>query len=235
MVEKQEISTILFDVGGTLLHLDYYLLHKALARAGIRVASKDLRRAEYAARREIDRFMLSGTDRGTDDTRRQPYFSVLLKQVGVEGETASHVIEQLNAAHAEANLWRLMMPSTPGILKSLRERGLQLGVISNADGRIQQLLGQSGLTDYFAVVIDSHVVGVEKPDPGIFQLALEQLHAHAAQTLFIGDMYSIDVVGAERVGLQAVLIDVLNGYGELPCQKIRHLSELLTIIENPAT
>lgn len=234
-MEGPGITTILFDVGGTLLHLDYYFLQKELARAGIRVATKALRRAEYAARREIDRFMLVGIDHGTDDTRRRPYFSVLLKQVGVEGETATHIIEQLNAAHAEANLWRLMMPSTPGVLGALRERGLQLGVVSNADGRIHQLLGQSGLRDYFAVVIDSHVVGREKPDPAIFQLALEQTNAQAAHTLFIGDIYGIDIIGAERAGLQAVLIDVLNGYGELPCKKIRHLSELLTITKNLAT
>ena len=233
MEAEQQITTILFDVGGTLLHIDYYFLHKELARAGIRVATKDLRRAEYAARREIDRFILGemgDAEQGTDETRRQPYFSVLLSQIGVEGDAATQVIEHFNAAHAQYNLWRTMMPSTPGVLRALRERGFTLGVISNADGRISTLLKDSGIAHFFEVVIDSHVVGVEKPDPRIFQLALEQIKTPAAQTLFIGDLYSADVVGAERAGLQAILLDVLDGYGELPCKKICHLQELLTLL-----
>ena len=236
MVEGQQITTILFDVGGTLLHLDYYFLHKELARVGIRVGTKELRRAEYAARREIDRFILGEVgeaERGTDETRRQPYFSALLSQIGVAGEAATQVIAHFNAAHAQYNLWRTMMPSTPSVLSALRERGFRLGVISNADGRIASLLKDSGLAHFFGVVIDSHVVGVEKPDPRIFQLAIEQLETPAAQTLFIGDLYSADVVGAQRAGLQAVLLDVLDGYGDLPCKKVRHLKELLTLVKSP--
>ncbi len=229
----QQITTILFDVGGTLLHLDYYFLHKELARAGIRVATKDLRRAEYVARREIDRFILGEVERGTDETRRQPYFSVLLSQIGVEGDAATQVIEHFNAAHAQYNLWRTMLPSTPSVLSALRERGFTLGVISNADGRIATLLKDSGIAHFFEVMIDSHVVSVEKPDLRIFQLALEQLGTPAAQALFIGDLYSADVIGAQRAGLQAVLLEVLDGYGDLPCKKIRHLQELLLLVKSP--
>ncbi len=125
------------------------------------------------------------------------------------------------------------MPSTPRVLSALRERSVTLGVISNADGRIASLLQNSGIADFFEVVIDSHVVGVEKPDPRIFQLALEQFETPAVQTLFIGDLYSADVVGAQRAGLQAVLLDVLDGYGDLPCKKIRHLQDLLTLVKSP--
>jgi len=82
------------------------------------------------------------------------------------------------------------------------------------------------------VVIDSHLVGVEKPDPRIFQLALAQAQARPAQAIFVGDIYAIDVLGAERAGIRPLLLDVLGCYAGVHCEKIRHLRELLTKISD---
>jgi len=220
------MTTILFDAGGTLVYLDYAFLARELRRAGIAVSLRAIRLAEYAAKAEIDRRLL-GAVADTDETRRRPYFVALLDHLGVETALATRLIERFDAAHKQDNLWRKMLPSTPAVLSALRNRGLTLGVISNADGRIGAILKKCGIADSFAIVIDSHEAGVEKPDPQIFSLALERLHVRPDQALYVGDIYGIDVVGAERAGLSSVLLDPLGGYDGVPCRKIRHLRELL--------
>jgi putative hydrolase of the HAD superfamily len=223
------ITTVLFDAGGTLVHLDYFFLHKELRQAGISLTRRAIRQAEYASRAEIDQ-RLRGLVTDTDETRRQPYFAALLDQLGVDVATARRLIERFDAAHAQANLWRVMLPSTPRILRELRDRGLTLGVVSNADGRIATILRQCGIEQFFQVVIDSHLVGVEKPDPRIFHLALAQAQARPEQAIFVGDIYGIDVLGAERAGIRPLLLDALDCYEGVHCEKIRHLSELRTIV-----
>ena len=223
------ITTILFDAGGTLVYLDYTFLARELRRAGVSVSSRAIRQAEYAAKAEIDRRM-RGPVTGTDDTRRRPYFSALLDGLAVDSHTADQVIKRLDAAHKEDNLWRLMMPSTPRVLQELRAQGFTLGVVSNSDGRIADILHECGILTFFGVVIDSHEVGVEKPDPHIFHLALAQIKKRPEQTAYVGDIYGIDVVGAERAGLRPLLLDTLGYYNDVPCTTIRHLRELLAIL-----
>lgn len=223
------ITTVLFDVGGTLVHFDYFFLRQELCRAGIQVTTRAIRRAEYISRAEIDRRVL-GPVQETDEARRWPYFAVLLDRLAVDADTAVQVIERLNAAHAQDNLWRLMLSSTPRVLAELRDRGLTLGVVSNADGRVATILRRQGIERFFNVVIDSHHVGVEKPDPRIFHLALEQAEARPEQAIYVGDSYAIDVVGAERAGMRPLLFDALGCYEGVRCEKIRHLRDLISIL-----
>ncbi len=223
------ITTVLFDLGGTLLHLDYFFIRQELLRVGIRVTTRAIRRAEYAARAEIDRLALKPTPE-TDETRRRPYLAVILDQLAVDKNTAVQVIKRLNVAHVQDNLWRLMLPSTPRVLTELRDRGFTLGVVSNADGRVATLLQKQEIKQFFAVVIDSYLVGVEKPDPRIFHLALEQVKARPENTIFVGDIYAIDVLGAEQAGVRPILIDMLDYYQGVRCEKIQHLRDLISIL-----
>jgi HAD superfamily hydrolase (TIGR01509 family) len=226
--DRQAVTTLLFDAGGTLVHLDYFFLHRELRRAGVRVARRAIRQAEYAARAAVDRRML-GRVADTDETRRRPYLGVMLDHLGVDGDTAARLLERFDAAHAQENLWRVMLPSTPRILRELRGRGFTLGVVSNADGRLAAILRRCGIVQFFDVVIDSHEVGVEKPDPRIFHLALAQAGVRPEQAIFVGDIYSIDVVGAACAGMRPLLLDLLGEYVKVECEKIRHLRELLSV------
>jgi HAD superfamily hydrolase (TIGR01509 family) len=228
MLTHSSPTTILFDAGGTLVYLDYAFLARELRWAGVTVSPRVIRLAEYVAKAEIDQRLLE-TGADTDETRRRPYFRALLAHLGIESSLADMLIERFDAAHKQDNLWRKMLPSTPTVLTELRKRGFTLGVISNADGRIAAILQQCGIAALFDTVIDSHEVGVEKPDPRIFALALDRLHTRPDQALYVGDIYGIDVVGSEQAGLQAVLLDPLGRYEGVPCRKIRHLRELLSI------
>jgi putative hydrolase of the HAD superfamily len=226
----KSITTVLFDAGGTLVHADLRFIHKLLRQVGITATPQVIRRAECASKQAIDRRMEAAVA-DTDATRRRPYFAAMLEHLGIEQDQAAHLLHRIDAEHQHENLWRLMRPSTPQILQELRNRGLVLGVISNSDGRIGSVLERCGIADFFQVVVDSHDVGVEKPDPRIFQLALAKTKARPEQTIYVGDIYSIDVVGAERAGMHSVLIDSIGSYSSaFACKTIKQLRSLLSMV-----
>ena len=76
------------------------------------------------------------------------------------------------------------------------------------------------------MIIDSHVVGVAKPDPRIFQIALERLGVAPDQSRFAGDIFSIDILGARAAGIEARLIDQHERYHWVDHHKIRHIEDL---------
>ena len=80
-------------------------------------------------------------------------------------------------------------------LQGLRARGLRTAVVSNADGRVEALLRAAGLGAHLELVVDSHYEGIEKPDPEIFRRALARMGVRAERAVYVGDIYSIDVVG----------------------------------------
>ncbi len=223
------VTTILFDAGGTLVHVDHGFLQQTLRRAGIPVTRRAIREAECASKIAIDQ-RNQATMADTDETRRQPYFAALLNRLGVAQERSEQLLHDIESAHQRENLWRAMLPSTPRVLTALRERGVTLGVVSNSDGRITSVLERCGITHFFQVIVDSHDVGVEKPDPRIFDFALSKAQARPEQTLYVGDIYSIDVVGAKRAGIHPVLIDGVGCYVTAQCRKIRHLRSLLSMV-----
>ncbi|HXG21758.1 MAG TPA: HAD-IA family hydrolase [Methylomirabilota bacterium] len=229
MAQSSLITTVLFDAGGTLVHVDHAFLQRVLRQAGIVVTRRQVREAECASKIAVDRRMQAAvTD--TDETRRQPYFAAMLQQLGIAQETAKQLLLTFETEHKQNNLWRVMLPSTPRVLADLRARDVTLGVVSNSDGRIVSILDRCGITSFFDVVIDSHEVGVEKPDPRIFQFALEKAHARPEQTLYVGDIYSIDVVGARCAGIEPVLMDSVGCYTTAACKRIRHLRALLEMV-----
>ena len=85
-------------------------------------------------------------------------------------------------------------------------------VISNADGAIEHVLSRCGIAGCFESITDSGIVGVEKPRPEIFEAALATMRARAHESLYVGDVYSVDYLGARNAGMQAVLFDVAGAY-----------------------
>ena len=223
-----DVDAVLFDAGGTLLRLDHAFIAARARRGGHAVEPDRLWRAEAALRRVIDR--RAARPGGLDDRdagRVLGYFGALLELAGVPRDVARRLNDEVSDAHREANLWRVPLPGAVETLDALRRRGFRTGVISNADGRVEALLRDAGLAAHCEIVLDSHLEGVEKPDPEIFRRALERLALGAERAVYVGDIYSIDVVGARAAGLQAVLIDETGGYEALDCPVIAGLAELL--------
>jgi putative hydrolase of the HAD superfamily len=116
----------------------------------------------------------------------------------------------------------------PGTREMLRRIGrlYPLAVISNADGKIAAVLERCGIADCFASITDSGIVGCEKPAAAIFQAALRSMNAKPEESLYVGDVYSVDYLGATRTGMQAMLFDVSGAYRELDVPRVESLEEL---------
>ena len=193
---------VLFDAGNTLLGLDHERIAPAVARAlGIGLTAATLRAASPKAALAMEE------GKGTDQERALRYLELLFEGAGVPSVRMGEVQKVLWAQHAERHLWTGTDPGTASALGRLRQAGLGLGVVSNSDGRVAEALEAVGLAEYFSVVVDSKLAGFEKPDPRIFLPALEALQVAPAEALYVGDLYEVDVVGARRAGMAAVLLD----------------------------
>jgi putative hydrolase of the HAD superfamily len=156
-----------------------------------------------------------------------PYFlDTILRHLGLE-ETAARraAASRVAREHHRTNLWTRRADGAREVLDELRRRGYRLGVISNADGRVRDLLEQAGVAALLEFILDSSEVGVEKPDPLIFEAAASHLGLPASECAYIGDIYEIDILGARGAGLYPILIG--DCPAEEPVERIGALKELL--------
>jgi len=121
--------------------------------------------------------------------------------------------------------WDQILPGTRDALERMR-RDYAIAVISNADGKIDAVLRRCGIVDCFASITDSGNVGEEKPHPAIFEAALREMKAAPAESLYVGDVYSVDYVGARNAGMQAVLFDVAGAYRDRDFPRVDSLAGL---------
>jgi putative hydrolase of the HAD superfamily len=121
--------------------------------------------------------------------------------------------------------WDQLLPGTREALERIG-RQYELAVISNADGKIDAVLSRCGIADCFRSITDSGVVGYEKPHAAIFEAALRAMKAAPAESLYVGDVYSVDYVGARNAGMDAVLFDVAGAYRGREMARVESLAEL---------
>ena len=219
---KNKIQTIFFDAANTLIFPDYFVIQKVLSEFGLKSTVAQIRQAEYEALAEAQKL------KGIQSWK--VYFGIWLKMVGAKEEDVKEINARLWEIHRQKNLWSLVEESAVETLAELKKRQYKLGVISNSDGSIEKLLTDCGLAKYFDTIVDSSVFGVRKPDAKIFEFALKEIKANPGESLFVGDSYEIDVLGAENAGLTAVLFDPLKRLEHLKCTKINQLSELLRLL-----
>lgn len=223
------LRAIVFDVGNTLHHVDHAWVADCITRHGHAADARAVQTAEYRAKAAIDE-MFRAAAAGTDSTRQRSYMEVVLDTLGVAAALKTPIARALRTENDRVSLWRVQHDDTPAVLAALRARGLTLAVVSNADGRVAAALARSGIADQFVTIVDSHVAGVEKPDPRIFQLALDACGIAPQEALYVGDIYEIDIVGARNAGMDAVLMDPLGLYeGTIDCRRISCLNELLAL------
>ncbi|HKT60325.1 MAG TPA: HAD-IA family hydrolase, partial [Gemmatimonadales bacterium] len=151
----------------------------------------------------------------------------LFLEAGVPAARLVEVHELLTQVHAEQHLWCDVAADAHEALARLRHAGLKLGIVSNSDGRVEEALVAAGLRPYFDVVVDSTLAGVEKPDPAIFRAALDALGVAAAEALYVGDLYEVDVVGANAAGIPAVLLAPPGAPRPLGCAVVGSLRALV--------
>lgn len=225
-------KAIFFDAGNTLIWLDHAFIVQALAEHGVHATTDQLMEAEYASKLLMDDLARAGQ---TDQrTRGRVYFAEMFRRVGAAESSFPALAQRMFARHAEKNLWGNVRERTADTLRELRRRGYRLGVISNADGGVEALLESVGLGPEFELVIDSGVVGIDKPDPRIFALAAERMGVDPAESVYVGDIYEIDVEGARAAGMDAILIDPLWKWDGRDCHRIRAIPDLLDVLPERA-
>src|SRR5437868_12327404 len=176
--------------------------------------------AERVARQEMD--LIVSRTRKVDQQYWETYYSHLLREIGVNDAFLRSELVRL--ARTSSN-WSRMRPGTKEILAAAKQK-YRLGVISNSDGHMAERLATVGLGEFFEQVIDSGNVGYEKPAPQIFHAALQSMSVAADRALYVGDIYSIDYLGAQNAGIRALLMDVAGVYVNRNVPRIESLDEL---------
>ena len=210
---------IFFDVGNTLLFPNRARVLTPLP-ADQHPTLERWQALERRTKREFDSGMTSG--KKVDHGFWWMFHTHLLEELGAPDEKVRDI---LVANTQDSSNWDQILPGTRDALERIR-RGHATAVISNADGRIEAVLRRSGIADCFASITDSGIVGHEKPHAAIFQVALRQMNADPAESLYVGDVYSVDYVGARNAGMAAILFDVAGAYEGREFPRVESLTEL---------
>ena len=209
---------IFFDVGNTLLFPNRARMLAPLPQDR-HPSLATWQALERRTKQEFDQGLMAGkVDHGFWWT----FHTYLLEQLNaLDDDVRDTLVENTqNSAN-----WDQILPGTRDALERFR-RQYGIAVISNADGKIDAVLQRCGIEDCFASITDSGKVGHEKPHPAIFELALREMKADAADSLYVGDVYSVDYVGARNAGMQAVLFDVAGAYREREFPRVESLAGL---------
>ncbi len=157
------------------------------------------------------------------------YIGYVLDALGVRDPAVRDAIVAWRRAYnPPAGLWNVPEPRAEAALRLARAHGLRVGVVSNSNGSIAAILASLGFAPHLDFVLDSFEVGVEKPDPRIFALALERAGVPPGEAVHVGDLYSVDVRGARAAGLDAVLLDPGGHWGPRDCPTA---SDVLAAVE----
>lgn len=208
MRKTYEVSAVLFDAGNTLVSLDPRELAEIFRTVGGETDLLRIREEELEARRVLHQAITDGHI-GTEPEVWHQYFVALFEACGVPEGSMEEAGRELRSRHRDRHLWTQVQEGAHEVLDRLGRDGYRLAVISNADGRIQALLERVGLLPHFEFVIDSEILGLEKPDAAIFLEGCRRLSLPPEECLYVGDLYPVDYVGARAAGLEAVLLDPL--------------------------
>jgi putative hydrolase of the HAD superfamily len=193
-----EPPVVTFDAGQTVIDLDLAFLARRLAGRGVAVEPSALAAAAPAAWRHYDALV--------DPAAGHPWRALMARLLGDAGVPADRVeplVDWLWHEQPRANLWRAEIPGMVALARELSARGVRVGVLSNSEGRLAELLAEIGIADAFAAIIDSGRIGVEKPDRRIFDHALAALGA-TRPGIHVGDSWPADIAGALGAGWRGI-------------------------------
>lgn len=204
------IDAVLLDVGGVLALPEPAVLLPLVHAAGAPSATAgDLARGHYAGVAAMDR-----KAKRLGITADWPgYFRALADQLPVLPDRVDAVVAALRTGYAEL-AWTGDVPGAVDALRQLAATGAAIAIISNSNGTVEEQLLRTGICQVgdgagvrVALVLDSFVVGIEKPDPAIFRHALDALQVPAGRAVHVGDTGWADVEGARAAGVQPLHLD----------------------------
>lgn len=222
-----EVAAIFFDFGETLATLaptKEQLFVRAAQSIGLELELETIRRAYQIVDFNNKYSSVEVTDR---DAFYHSYNEQLSEALGI----SSH-FTKLSPALAEQfrkeKKWKLF-EEVPEVLSQLQQAGLPLALVANWDSNLSSLTEELGIRQAFSTIVASQTVGVEKPDPAIFLLAVAELSlsVKSQRILYVGNEYRADVMGARAAGLAPVLIDRNRLYRHADCARFLSLVQWL--------
>lgn len=203
-------DAVVFDVGGTLLHVTRDPQEAALERIA-HLGSVSLDAFRVGLQAAVTRWREQNYAPDCEDlaaTWVQHYENALIA-ARFPGDCAAAARCMEDGFLTDG--WEVFADAVP-VLDAIRARGIRMGVVSNWPPTLEQTLERAGLRHYFDVIVSSGVVGFAKPHPRIFETAAEALGLPAMRILYVGDDLEHDALGAPRAGMQAVLLDRRGRY-----------------------
>jgi putative hydrolase of the HAD superfamily len=220
-------DAIWFDAGGVLVLPDPTVLGPLLAYYGGAGDIDRHRRAHYAA-------MAMKSAQAADEMDWIEYDKTYVRALDI-GDADVEEAARLLGHTRHAPLWRWPIPDTLLALRELEAQGMPMAVVSNAAGQIEAVLRRSGVCQVGAgagvavrCVVDSAVVGVAKPDPGIFEhAAIHFSGVDRARIAYVGDSVTMDVGGATAAGLHPILLDPFDDHAGAEFERVHSVAELV--------
>lgn len=229
-MQPRRFDALVFDAGGIFLLPDPTVLGPLLAHYGGRADIESHRRAHYAG-------MAAKSAAGATESFWHDYNLAYVRSVGVPEHDVAAATRELELTR-NAYTWRWAIPESLIALRELAARGVPMAVVSNASGQIAELLLRAGVCQEgdgpltsMRIIVDSHLVGVAKPDPRVFDFALAHLSEFdRARIAYIGDSVTMDVGGARAAGLHPILLDPHDDHPGADFERITVLTELLDAV-----
>jgi putative hydrolase of the HAD superfamily len=219
-------DAILFDAGGVLVLPDPTVLAPLLARYGGSTSVDAHRRAHYAG-------MKAKSDRSEPEGSWSVYDHAYVAAVGVRADDLDEAAFVLGRTRTPW-LWRWTIPETRSALDELATAGVPMGVVSNASGQIEAMLLReicqvgAGAHVEMRSIVDSHVVGVAKPDPRIFDFALPHFaEFERSRVAYVGDSVTMDIAASSAAGLHPILLDPFDDHVGADFERIRSVADLV--------
>lgn len=233
-----EVRAILVDAGGVLVQPNPAVIAAALSRFGPAPSAQTVSRAHYAAGIAGETVLGDVLSRAPG-TPPQPdgywrFNAAIALSCGISVQNLTEAVTALFVAYRTPDIHACPVPGSRDGLAALAGAGYSIAVVSNHDGSMADKLARSGICQVgpgagipVAAVIDSGTVGISKPDPRIFLLALEKLGLDAAEAIHVGDT-APDIVGARAAGIRPVHFDPFADCPQsIDHAHIRSLHELL--------
>lgn len=234
-MNNSKIRAVFMDAGNTLIFPRLDDLAQELTAQGYPATVEDFHAAERAGKQKLDEYLWPQIRKGEVPKIIDPYYwgeylRALMARLQVPEAEQPRLIQRVADAFGDITRWCRVPPATPPFLAALRSRGYILAVISNSIGTMEEQLTRLNLRPYFQMVLDSALVGVEKPHPEIFQIALQRTGVAPSEAVFVGDTNATDMGGAQLAGLRGVLVDHVDAYPDVDGLRIKALPELEKIL-----
>jgi putative hydrolase of the HAD superfamily len=228
-------QAIIFDLDGTLRESRPHFmdaLHQALLDMGLTIDPETWRQTE----RWVHAYWAQSAELRNDvenygqEQIWNRFLSRIMTQVGHPHADEEEVHAFGEHIHEIFQPESVLTPDAHEVLTALRQQDVVLGVLSNRGKPFDEELETLGIADFFDFTLAAGEVGVWKPRPEVFHVALERAGTSPHQAVYIGDNYYADIVGAANAGLDAILVDWRQVFTDMPATRVERLADILPLV-----